>query len=165
MTWLITLGMTLQQLEKTEQNKGGRPPKAEQSHTLYVLKPYFQLKKSAKDTAKKTGYNIKTVTNYFNYLYELEKKSVEDNFVEQQKLANEYALYKMVSLIEMLEARLFALEKQIESSEKIDPVLERLFMSQMEMLYDFTQNKAAIEMTPTLDVSLDELITQKIQGR
>jgi len=108
--------MAAQELEQTQQNKGGRPSKIAQVQIQRTLRPYFGRGMTAAYTARMTGINIKTVCKYFdewaNEIIERDEKYYHNRgSKERERVAMTY---------DILISREFA------SLEKITDEIERL---------------------------------------
>jgi len=72
-------------LSDTESHRKGRPTKSAQLDIQDKISECYSRGLSAAATSKITGYDIKTVTKYFNESYNEVKKSQRKNFLERQE--------------------------------------------------------------------------------
>jgi len=97
----------------------GRPSMAEELEIGRTLQTFFSKTYSATFTAKKTGYNIKTVTKYFAEFKKEILESETRDFVKRCKEEKEKCLYSYDELIYSLYEDRKDVERLIDASEKI----------------------------------------------
>lgn len=134
----------------------GRPTKGKTTDIKKTLLEYFEDNKSAAYTARKTGHDIKTVYSYFKAFSEELNERIDNDFVCRQKRAKEMVIAKLEEDIEELTQQLDDIKKKCEDDPE-NSAWESLRLAIVSKRADVLQQKADIEMTPTIDVSLEEL--------
>ena len=134
----------------------GRPSKAEELEIERTLRPFFTRLYSATFTAKKTGYDIKTVAKYFAEFKKEILESETTEFVQRSRETKErdlrafdeqlYSLYNDKEEVELL----------IDVAKKIADlrIVEKWYRIKMKINKDITQVIAAkinLENTATVD--------------
>lgn len=146
--------------------KNGRPTKLEQIEIQNKLRPYFERYLSATFTSGKTGINIKTVCKYFD---EWSKQVIETetkDFVQRQRETKEVIMLSMDSLIFENYELIDKIKNEIKNFQKNEkPIPKHLLSLHAQILYKISEiinAKGDLEVTPTLDISLEELIDKRI---
>ena len=139
-----------------------RPTKSKQVDMEKILLEHFQEHHSAIYTAKLTGYNRNTVNAYFRTFAQKLLEEVDGDFVTRQKLRKELVIAK-------LEEDITALDNQLEQILKFtgtgeieegNASLHGVRLNIITARANLRQQIADIDMTPTLDVSLDKLVEE-----
>ena len=145
--------------------KSGRPTKARQSAIRRDCMEQYNLYTSAASASRTLDLNPHTVEKYYR---EFESKELEETNLEF--IANQRAVKKKV--IGRLDDILIFLDKQFrdftskleesDAEERYDVIkIEMMKTSVLKHMSDILQQKASIEITPTLDISLDNYIEEK----
>ena len=145
--------------------KSGRPTKARQSAIRRDCMEQYNLYTSAASASRTLDLNPHTVEKYYR---EFESKELEETNL--QFIANQRAVKKKV--IGRLDDILAFLEKQykdfvskleeVDAEENHDVIkIEMMKTTVLKHMSDILQQKASIEITPTLDISLDNYIEEK----
>lgn len=115
---------------------------------------------SASYTAHVTGINRNTVNHYFNEFNETLVEFTNKEFINNQKRVWDQALCKADMILDDLEKQLIRIRKRIENAnpDEIDIIkLEPLYLSINKFLYEAYGHKAAIEITPSLSISIQQI--------
>ncbi len=158
-------------LDITIQNKGGRPSKKKQVELNKILVSHFNKYHSAAYTSEVTGINRHTVNSYFNEYCETQIEETTRDFVNKQKNAKDKALAALDRRIEDFELQLADVGKRIKLVEKSeagnqgdDTILSPEWSKLQFLRLNINQNlakivdqKATLEITPTIDISLENI--------
>jgi len=133
----------------------GRPSKAEELEIERTLQTFFSKTYSATFTAKKTGYNIKTVTKYFA---EFKKEILETEtteFVQRSRETKERGLLAYDELLYSLYNDKKEIEHLIDVAKKIADLrtVEKCYRIKMKINKDIAEVIAAkinLENTATV---------------
>jgi len=133
----------------------GRPSKAEELEIEQTLQTFFIKTYSATFTAKKTGYNIKTVTKYYNQFKQEILESETLDFVKRCKEEKEKCLYAYDELIYSLYEDRKDIERLIDASEKIGDLqnVTKLYRTKLKINEDignFVSAKINLSNTATV---------------
>ena len=133
----------------------GRPSKAEELEIEQTLQTFFIKTYSATFTAKKTGYNIKTVAKYYNQFKQEILESETLDFVKRCKEEKEKCLYAYDELIYSLYEDRKDIERLIDASEKIGDLqnVTKLYRTKLKINEDignFVSAKINLSNTPTV---------------
>jgi len=123
----------------------GRPSKAQELEIERKLQTFFIKTYSATFTAKKTGYNIKTVTKYYNQFKQEILESETTDFVKRCKEEKEKCLYAYDELIYSLYEDRKDIERLIDASEKIGDLqnITKLYRTKLKINEDIGNFVAA----------------------
>jgi hypothetical protein len=116
----------------------GRPSKAEELQIERTLRPFFAKSYSATFTAQKTGYNIKTVTKYFNKFKQELLESETPDFIQRCKEEKETCLFSYDNLIDTLYEDKKDIEYFIEVAKKMGnlPQAAKLYRLKLKINQD-----------------------------
>jgi len=133
----------------------GRPSKAEELEIERIIQPFFAKTYSATFTAKKTGYNIKTVAKYFAEFKKEILESETTDFVKRCKEEKEKCLYAYDELIYSLYEDRKDIERLIDASEKIGDLqnVTKLYRTKLKINEDignFVSAKINLSNTATV---------------
>jgi hypothetical protein len=133
----------------------GRPSKAEELEIERTLQPFFAKSYSASFASKKTGYNIKTVTKYYDRFKQEVLESETPDFVKRCKEEKERGLYAYDELIYSLYEDRKDIERLIDASEKIGDLnnvtkLYRIKLKINEDIGNFVSAKTNLANTATV---------------
>ena len=140
----------------------GRPSKSGQIQIIKTIRPYFEKSYTASFTSGKTGYDIKTVCRYFNQWSEEILQSEKDDFIQRQRKGKELAIVACDNIIFELYGLIAEINEEIKSLRKTGKenpkhLIKMKFLILRE-IFSVTQNKFSITMTPSIDVSLKEIV-------
>jgi len=142
-------------LTQANAHNRGRPSKAQELEIERTLQTFFIKTYSATFTAKKTGYDIKTVAKYFA---EFKKEIIESettDFVKRCKEEKEKCLYAYDELIYSLYEDRKDIERLIDASEKIGDLqnVTKLYRTKLKINEDignFVSAKINLSNTATV---------------
>lgn len=107
--------------------------------------------------AELIGLNKNTVSSYYQELREEAIEKTGEDFVMEQKTAKQLAIKKFDEEIE----RLNELEDEFENKKtKKDPTWHDRILKCIELRANLEQQRYALEMTPTIDISIDKIIEE-----
>jgi hypothetical protein len=154
---------------KENENKCGRPTKAEQLKIQDKLQPYFAKGISSYATANETGINIKTVNKYFGDWYTEIKNSQHQDFIEKAKFEKERA----VLAIDHQLLKLYKIQDELDkhtmtSSDKIKCAFEKgyykLRAQIVGMIVNLISTKINLANAVTADASLEQKTMELIKA-
>jgi len=133
----------------------GRPSKAQELEIERTLQPFFARAYSATFAAKKTDYNIKTVTKYYNKFKQDILESETTDFVKRCTEEKEKCLYAYDELIYSLYEDRKDIERLIDASEKIGDLqnVTKLYRTKLKINEDianFVSAKINLSNTATV---------------
>lgn len=142
-------------LVKDNAHDRGRPSKAQELETDRVLRPFFIKLFSATFTAKKTGYNIKTVAKYFAEFKKEILESETTEFIQRSSETKERGILAFDELIYSLYEDRKDIERLIDASEKIGDLnnvtkLYRIKLKISEDIGNFVSAKINLSNTATV---------------
>jgi len=116
----------------------GRPSKAEELQIERRLRPYFAKSQSATFTAQKTGYNIKTVTKYFDKFKQELLESETQDFIQRCREEKERSLFTYDDLIYSLYEAKEDIEYLIKVAKKMGNLsqVEKLYRLKLKIMQD-----------------------------
>jgi hypothetical protein len=151
-------------LAKTS-GKSGRPSKPRQAAIRRDCLEQYNLYTSAASAARTLDINPHTVEKYYR---EFEAKELEETnlqFIAKQRAIKKKVIGRLDDIILNLDAQFKTFVAKLAESdadEKYDTQkYELMKTSVMKIMSDILQQKASIEVTPTLDISLDNYIEEK----
>ena len=140
----------------------GRPSKQGQIQIVKEIRPFFEKTMTATFTASKTGHDIKTVCKYFNEWARQIVETEDKEFIPRQKEAKELAILNLDYILSKEYELLEDMDQEIKKNKKEGkPISKYLITTKHKVLYDIahmTQEKIALCMTPTLDVTPEYLV-------
>lgn len=141
--------------------KRGKPSAGEQSKLYKDTLEHFEKGHSAVFTARELSVNRNTVDKYFAEFREKMIESMDKDFINRQKTAKEFALAGLDSDLEKLNEQY----DDVDAKCKDDPensAWESIKTQIISRMADIRQQKADLEMSPTLDVSLEQLVEERM---
>ena len=150
-------------LAKTR-GKGGRPSKAKQVEIRKKCeKEYFKYH-SAAYAASVLGLNPHTVEKYYREFQEAELEETNRDFVIKQHAVKNKVVARLDGIIDKLSGQLNDIESVLEddiNGENHDIArYEAMRTTVLKSLSDILQQKASIETTPTLDITIEKYIEE-----
>ncbi len=114
----------------------GRPSKGEQLNIERILRPYFENSISATVAASETGFNIKTVTKYYNEWKKEISKSENGEFFKKCKEEKQRSLLTYEKQISSLVTDKKEIELLIEASKKASnfSYLEKFYKLKLKII-------------------------------
>ena len=156
-------------LGKTKQNVGGRPTKKQQEKIRTDCLGHYEDYHSAAYTAKITGYNRNTINAYFKEFNEMWLTETNAEFILKQKNAKDKALGVLDTRIADYEEQLEDTKKQLTHLEEDDEIdtndwsrLQFLRLQINQQIVKSTDQKATLEIMPTIDISLETMREEQI---
>ena len=109
------------------------------------------------------GYNERTVETYYKEFYQQEPEETTLGFVQRQSSVKNRVLSRMDWILDKLEEQLDRISRQLrKDDDAVDkPKYEALKTKVLKTISDILQQKASIEITPTLDISFEKYINEK----
>ena len=121
---------------------------------------------SANYASRVLGYNERTVETYYKEFYQQEPEETNLGFIQIQRSVKNRVLSRMDWILDNLEEQIDRISKQQKKDGTVDMVrYETLKTRILKLMSDVLQQKASIEITPTLDISLENYIKEKQQRR
>ena len=146
---------------KNTKQKGGRPSRPKQTKNEKDCLEQYEDYKSAGYAAKLLGLNRQTVEKYFQAFAAKEIEVTNEMFIQRQRATKARVLEKIDDLINRSQAQInrVTIEGQDYSTEGVN--MERLLQKSITDMNQLLQDKAAIEMTPTLDIHIEAELDKK----
>ena len=108
----------------------------------------------------------RTVKKYYKEFEQQEPVETNLDFIQRQRSVRNIVLSRMDWILDKLEEQLDRISKQQKKDGTVDMVrYETLKTRILKLMSDVLQQKASIEITPTLDISLENYIKEKQQRR
>ena len=146
-------------------HKRGRPTKAKQSKNMKNCLESYEKYYSAGHTAKLLDLNRHTVEKYFKEFQEAEVEETNYDFILRQRSAKNRVLARLDGILEELDGQLADIKTVLVddiNGEKHDiGKYEYMRMQNLSKLSDIIQQKASIEITPTLDITIDKYLEER----
>lgn len=142
-------------------NKAGRPSKPKQTKIEKDCLEHYENYESAGYAAEQLKLNRHTVEAYFQKFAALEIEVTNEMFIQRQRATKARVLGKMDELIAKCKAQIdrVTLSDTDYSTEGVNQ--ERLLQKSLTDMNTLLQDKAAIEMTPTLDIHIEAELDKK----
>ena len=123
----------------------------------------YEMYHSANYASRVLGYNERTVETYYKEFYRQEPEETTLGFVQRQRSVKNRVLSRMDWILDKLEEQLDRISRQLrKDDDAVDkPKYEALKTKVLKTISDILQQKASIEITPTLDISLEKYINEK----
>ena len=96
------------------------------------------------------------------------QESIETNldFIQRQRSVRNKILFRMDCISAQLEEQLDRISKQLKKGNSMYMIRYEMLKTRiLKLMSDVLQQKASIEITPTLDISLENYIKEKQQRR
>ena len=123
----------------------------------------YEMYHSANYASRVLGYNERTVETYYKEFYRQELEETALGFVQRQRSVKNRVLSRMDWILDKLEEQLDRISRQLrKDDDAVDkPKYEASKTKVLKTISDILQQKASIEITPTLDISLEKYINEK----
>ena len=123
----------------------------------------YEMYHSANYASRVLGYNERTVETYYKEFYQQEPEETALGFVQRQRSVKNRVLSRMDWILDKLEEQLDRISRQLRKDDDAVNKLgyEALKTKVLKTISDILQQKASIEITPTLDISLEKYINEK----
>ena len=108
----------------------------------------------------------RTVEKYYKEFEQQEPVETNLGFIQTQRSVKNRVLPRMDWILDKLEKQFDRISKQQKKDDTVDMArYETLKTRILKLMSDVLQQKASIEITPTLDISLENYIKEKQQRR
>ena len=149
-----------------------RPSKATQVDTEKILLKHFELHHSGLYTAELTGINRNTVNAYFRTFSEKMLGDISNDFITRQKVRKEQVVTLLERDLAELDDHLRSIKlltnvqvgnKGENGTEHSSASMQSLKLSIIIARANLKQQIADIDMTPTLDIAINELVAGRLE--
>ena len=143
--------------------KGGRPTKAKQVEIRKKCEEEYMKYHSAAYAARVLDLNANTVEKYFREFAEAELEETNRDFITKQRSVKYKVIARLDDILDKLDEqyRDIASELKEKSQDELDKGrYEAMKTSVLKSMSDILQQKASIETTPTLDITIDKYIEE-----
>ena len=121
---------------------------------------------SVKHASSTLRCDERTVEKYYKEFEQQEPIETNLGFIQTQRSVKNRVLPRMDYILDKLEDQIDRISKQQKEDGTVDMVrYETLKTRILKLMSDVLQQKASIEITPTLDISLENYIKEKQQRR
>ena len=121
---------------------------------------------SVKHVSSTLRCDERTVEKYYKEFEQQEPVETNLGFIQTQRSVKNRVLPRMDYILDKLEDQIDRISKQQKEDGTVDMVrYETLKTRILKLMSDVLQQKASIEITPTLDISLENYIKEKQQRR
>ena len=121
---------------------------------------------SVKHASSTLRCDERTVEKYYKEFEQQEPVETNLGFIQTQRSVKNRVLPRMDYILDKLEDQIDRISKQQKEDGTVDMVrYETLKTRILKLMSDILQQKASIEITPTLDISLENYIKEKQQRR
>ena len=121
---------------------------------------------SVKHASSTLRCDERTVEKYYKEFEQQEPVETNLGFIQTQRSVKNRVLPIMDYILDKLEDQIDRISKQQKEDGTVDMVrYETLKTRILKLMSDVLQQKASIEITPTLDISLENYIKEKQQRR
>ena len=121
---------------------------------------------SAKHASSILRCDEQTIKKYYKEFERQEPIETNMGFIQTQRSVKNRVLPRMDWILDKLEWQIDRISKQQKKDDTADMVrCETLKTRILKLMSDILQEKASIEITPTLDISLENYIKEKQQRR
>lgn len=142
----------------------GRPKKTDTPKIREAIRVCFLNGDTILGAADKTGYNFKTINLYYKeFASEIIEKNDED-FIQRQKTAKEIALFRLNKVIDEISNH-YGILKEKAADEFDNDSWDRNKLTAMSLIGTLIQQRADIEMSPTLDVDIDSMVKHALEAK
>ena len=119
---------------------------------------------SVKHASSTLRCDERTVEKYYKEFEQQEPVETNLGFIQTQRSVKNRVLSRMDWILDKLEDQIDRISKQQKEDGTVDMVrYETLKTRILKLMSDVLQQKASIEITPTLDISLENYIKEKQQ--
>ena len=149
-------------LAKTR-GKGGRPSKAKQVEIRKKCEEEYFKYHSAAYAASVLGLNPHTVEKYYREFQEAELEETNRDFVIRQHAVKNKVVARLDGILNHLDEQLRDISGELKdkSHDELDKGrYEAMKTTVLKSISDILQQKASIETTPTLDITIDKYIEE-----
>ena len=143
--------------------KGGRPTKAKQVEIRKKCEEEYHNYHSAAYAARVLRLNPKTVEKYYRGFQEAELEETNRDFIIKQHAVKNKVVARLDEILNHLDEQLrdISVELKNKTQEELDKGrYEAMKTTVLKSISDILQQKASIETTPTLDITIDKYIEE-----
>ena len=121
---------------------------------------------SVKHASSTLRCDEQTIKKHYKEFERQEHVETNMSFIQTQRSVKNRVLPRMDWILDKLEEQIDHISKQQKEDGTVDMArYETLKTRILKLMSDVLQQKASIEITPTLDISLENYIKEKQQGR
>lgn len=142
-------------------NPRGRPIKALSAKNEIDCKAHYENYESAGYAASLLGLHRRTVEIYFQRFAAEEIEETNIQFIQRQRATKARVIFKLDELIAKTQAQMDRVELKSSDYSPEGINMERLLQKSITDMNTLLQDKASIEMTPTLDIHIEAEIEKK----
>jgi predicted transcriptional regulator len=140
----------------------GRPSSLDSTKNRKNCQDAFNKGLSVLKTAENLKLDKNTVSKYFIEFREKLVDGMDRDFVHEQKVAKQMAMKKLEDAIEEIDSAIkIAFEKSKHDESATSWYAH--YIKCMEIKVNFEQQRYAIEMAPTIDVSIEKIIEEGME--
>ncbi len=143
--------------------KGGRPTKAKQVEIRKDCEEEYMKYHSAAYAARVLKLNPKTVEKYFREFQEAELEETNRDFVIKQHSVKNKVVARLDDILDKLDKQYRDIDNELteKKQDELDKGrYEAMKTTVLKSISDILQQKASIETTPTLDITIDKYIEE-----
>jgi hypothetical protein len=143
--------------------KGGRPTKAKQVEIRKKCEEEYMKYHSAAYAARVLDLNSNTVEKYFREFQEAELEETNRDFVIKQHSVKNKVVARLDDILEKLDKQYRDIDNELteKKQDELDKGrYEAMKTTVLKSISDILQQKASIETTPTLDITIDKYIEE-----
>ena len=124
----------------------------------------YEMYRSVKHASSTLRCDERTVEKYYKEFEQQEPVETNLGFIQTQRSVKNRVLSRMDWILDKLEEQIDRISKQQKEDGTVDMArYETLKTRILKLMSDVLQQKASIEITPTLDISLENYIKEKQQ--
>ena len=143
--------------------KGGRPTKAKQVEIRKKCEEEYMKYHSAAYAASVLKLNPHTVEKYFREFQEAELEETNRDFVIKQHSVKNKVIARLDDILDKLDKQYRDIDNELteKKQDELDKGrYEAMKTTVLKSISDILQQKASIETTPTLDITIDKYIEE-----
>lgn len=144
--------------------KSGRPTKDKEISNRKRCMEYYENYQSAGFAAQQLGLNRNTVDKYYQEFSTKEIAETNKSFIERQRMVKNRVLTKIDIFIDKANKQIERFENLLGQEGELSPDgvnFERLLQKSITDVNNLYQQKASLEMTPTLDIHIEAELEKK----
>ncbi len=142
----------------------GRPKKTDVPKIRAEIMKCFLNGDNILGASDKLGYNKETICNYYKEFSKAVIEDIDGDFVNRQKIAKEIALMRLNKVIEEIMTH-FGLLKVKAADEIENDAWDRNKLAAMTAVGTLIQQRADMEMCPTIDVDLKQMVANALKTK
>lgn len=142
----------------------GRPKKADEPKIKAEIMKCFLNGDNILGASDKLGYNKETINNYYREFSKTVIEDLDKDFVNRQKTSKEIALLRLNKVIDEIMTH-FGILKEKAADEFDNDAWDRNKIAAMALVGNLIQQRADIEMCPTIDVDIEQMVANAIKSK